>query len=75
MFNLQSRLVTESQILYSQPPSINEEGINTCSKFDSKPPGERHNGVVIDMEKRDLAVLFSEYKKDLGGGKTKQTHI
>lgn len=37
----------------------------TCSKPDSKPPGEGHDGVVIDMKKCHLAVLLPQDKEDL----------
>lgn len=36
----------------------------TWSKTDSKPPGEGHDGVMIDMKKCHLAVLLPQNKED-----------
>lgn len=40
-------------------------GKPTWCKPHSEPPGERHDGVMVHMQKCDLAVLFPEHKEDL----------
>lgn len=37
----------------------------TSSKFHTKPPGERHNGMMINMEEGELVVLFTQNKEKL----------
>lgn len=37
----------------------------TCSKFDSKPPGPWHDGMMQDMQKSHLAILLTQNKKYL----------
>lgn len=36
----------------------------TSCKPNSEPPGERHDGVMVHMQKRHLAVLFPEHEED-----------
>lgn len=38
---------------------------HTCSKLDSEPPGEGHDGVVVDVEERHLTILLAEHKEHL----------
>ena len=42
-----------------------EGSLAAGGKLDHTPPGERHDGMVIDMEERHLLVLFTENKEDL----------
>lgn len=36
----------------------------TWSKTNAKPPGEGHDGVMVDVKERHLAVLLPQYKED-----------
>lgn len=42
----------------------------TWCKADSEPPGERHDGVMVHVQERHLAVLFPEHEEDLKETKT-----
>lgn len=37
----------------------------TCSKFDSKPPGPWHDGMMKDMQECNLVVFLTQHKKYL----------
>lgn len=37
----------------------------TCREAHSKPPGEGHDRVVVDMEEGHLAVLLPQHKENL----------
>lgn len=37
----------------------------TCSKFDSKPPGPWHDGMMEDVQESHLAIFLTQNKKDL----------
>lgn len=37
----------------------------TCRKADTEPPGEWHDGVMVDMKESHLAVLFPQHKENL----------
>lgn len=36
----------------------------TCRKSNSEPPGEGHDGMMVDVEKCHLAVLLPQHKED-----------
>ena len=42
-----------------------EGSLATGGKLDPKPPGEWHDGMMIDMKERHLLVLFTQNKEDL----------
>lgn len=44
---------------------LEEEEGSTWSKANTKPPGEGHDRVVVDVKKRHLAVLLSQHKENL----------
>lgn len=47
----------------------------TWCKPDSEPPGERHDGVMVHMQKCHLAVLFPEHEEDLNKKKQNKTQM
>lgn len=51
-----------------------ESSQTTWGKFDSKPPGEGHDGVMVDMQESYLAVLFPQDKENLYKKEKKVRH-
>lgn len=39
--------------------------LSTCSKFDSKPPGPWHDGMMEYMKESHLVIFLAQNKKDL----------
>lgn len=54
---------------------LEEEEGSTWSKANTKPPGEGHDRVVVDVKKRHLAVLLSQHKENLKRKKKKRGHV